>query len=212
MSTMPDQSLAAAAAPLPMLRLKRGEDRRLRSGHLWVFSNEIDNDATPLTGFATGDMVRVHSDRDRFLGYAYVNPHALICARIVSRSETGHPDASLWLHRIKTALALRERLSGEPYYRLIFGEGDGLPGLVLDRYGTVLVGQIATAGMEKLRPEIEQVVRELLAPEVLVWKNDGSARELEQLPRQVLTPIGKAPEELSLIENGIRFATPLLAG
>jgi len=74
MSTMPDQSPAAAAAPLPLLRLKRGEDRRLRSGHLWVFSNEIDNDATPLTGFATGAMVRLHSDRDQFLGYAYVNP------------------------------------------------------------------------------------------------------------------------------------------
>jgi 23S rRNA (cytosine1962-C5)-methyltransferase len=212
MSTMPDQNSAAAAAPLPVLRLKRGEDRRLRSGHLWVFSNEIDNDATPLTAIAPGALVQVHSDRDQFLGYAYVNPHALICARIVSRSETGRPDVSLWRHRLKSALALRERLNSEPYGRLIFGEGDGLPGLVLDRYGPVLVGQIATAGMEKLRPEIEQVVRELLAPEVLVWKNDGSARELEQLPKQVLTPIGKAPEELLLIENGIRFVTPLLAG
>src|SRR5579863_6490768 len=82
MSTMPDQNPAAAAAPLPMLRLKRGEDRRLRSGHLWVFSNEIDNDATPLTDIAPGALVQVHSDRDQFLGYAYVNPHALICARI----------------------------------------------------------------------------------------------------------------------------------
>jgi 23S rRNA (cytosine1962-C5)-methyltransferase len=210
MSTTPDQ--IPAAAPLPVLRLKRGEDRRLRSGHLWVFSNEIDNDATPLTAFAPGALVRLQSDRDQFMGYAYVNPHALICARILSRSEGSHPDASLWRHRFRTAMALRERLNGEPYGRLIFGESDGLPGLVLDRYGQVLVGQIATAGMEKLRPEIEQVVQEMLAPEVLVWKNDGSARELEQLPKQVLTPIGKAPEELLLVENGIRFAAPLLAG
>src|SRR3984885_10336259 len=69
-----------AAAELPVLRLKRGEDRRLRAGHLWVFSNEVDNDATPLTGFAVGSMVRVLSERDLFLGYAYVNPHALIFA------------------------------------------------------------------------------------------------------------------------------------
>src|SRR5471032_3659732 len=89
---------------LPILRLKRGEDRRLRAGHLWVFSNEVDNDATPLTGFAVGAMVRVLSDRDLFLGYAYVNPHALICARILSRSPVHVPDRSLLVHRLKVAL------------------------------------------------------------------------------------------------------------
>src|SRR5579863_9444200 len=77
---------AAAAGELPPLRLKRGEDRRLRAGHLWVFSNEVDTEATPLTALAVGAMVRVLSDREQFLGYAYVNPHALICARIMSRS------------------------------------------------------------------------------------------------------------------------------
>ena len=91
-------------------------------------------------------------DRDRFLGYAYVNPHALICARILGR-EPGAilPGRSLLVHRLQVALALRERLYAQPFYRLVYGESDGLPGLVLDRYGDVVVGQIATAGMEALQ-------------------------------------------------------------
>jgi len=77
MSVVAEQSgTPSGLAELPVLRLKRGEDRRLRAGHLWVFSNEVDNEATPLTAFAVGAMARVLSDRDLFLGYAYVNPHA----------------------------------------------------------------------------------------------------------------------------------------
>ncbi len=204
-----DSGTPSATAQLPVLRLKRGEDRRLRAGHLWVFSNEVDNDATPLTALGVGSMARVLSDRDQFLGYAYVNPHALICARIVSRSPVHPPDRSMLEHRLKVALALRERIYPAPYYRVVFGESDGLPGLVLDRYGDVAVGQIATAGMEALRTEIEAAVASVLDPRALVWKNDGGARELEQLPRQLLTPIGRAPEELAVLEAGLKFSVPL---
>jgi 23S rRNA (cytosine1962-C5)-methyltransferase len=200
---------ASAAAGLPALRLRRGEDRRLRAGHLWVFSNEVDNESTPLLGFQTGTLVRVLSERDQFIGYAYVNPHALICARILSRSPVHPPDRSLLVHRLRVALALRERLYSSPYYRWVFGESDGLPGLVLDRYGEILVGQIATAGMEALRPEVEAAVGAVHTPQALVWKNDGAARELEQLPRQLLTPIGRAPEELGVLEGSLTYSVPL---
>jgi 23S rRNA (cytosine1962-C5)-methyltransferase len=201
-----------AALALPILQLKRGEDRRLRAGHLWVFSNEVDTTATPLVGFAVGAHARVLSDRGQFLGYAYVNPHALICARIMTRSPVHLPDRSLLVHRLKVALALRERYYAAPYYRLVFGESDGLPGLVLDRYGEVLVGQIATAGMEAMRADIEAAVSKVLAPQVLVWKNDGGARDLEQLPRQIITAIGKAPDEITVIEGVLRFQAPLATG
>lgn len=200
------------AGSVAVLRLKPGEDRRLRAGHLWVFSNEVDTQATPLGGFAVGAVARVHSDRDQFLGYAYVNPHALICARILSRSPVHPPDRSLLVHRLKVALALRERLSTAPYYRVAFGEADGLPGLVLDRYGNVVVGQIATAGMEALRADVESAVADVLAPETLVWKNDGGARDLEQLPRQIITAIGRAPEQVEVLEAGNRYVAPLAAG
>jgi 23S rRNA (cytosine1962-C5)-methyltransferase len=200
-----------AVSEPPPLRLKRGEDRRLRAGHPWVFSNEIDNEVTPLLGLAPGAIARVLSDREQFLGYAYVNPHALICARIISRNPAHPPDRSLLQHRLRVALALRERLYAAPYYRWVYGESDGLPGLVLDRYGGIIVGQIATVGMEALRGEIEAAVTAVLAPEALVWKNDGAARELEQLPRQVLTPIGRAPEELRVLEGPLTFRVPLAA-
>jgi 23S rRNA (cytosine1962-C5)-methyltransferase len=207
-----DTGPAPQASGAALLRLKPGEDRRLRAGHLWVFSNEVDNQATPLAGFAVGAIARVHSDRDQFLGYAYVNPHALICARILSRSPVHPPDRSLLVHRLKVALALRERLYAAPYYRLVFGEADGLPGLVLDRYGDLVVGQIATAGMEALRAEVEAAVAAVLAPAALVWKNDGSARELEQLPREFITAIGRAPEEVEVLEAGSRYNAPLAGG
>jgi 23S rRNA (cytosine1962-C5)-methyltransferase len=213
MSATEDELSATLAAPdLPLLQLKRGEDRRLRAGHLWVFSNEVDVVATPLTAFAPGAHARVASDRGQFLGYAYVNPHALICARILSRSPVHPPDRSLLVHRLKVALALRERHYAVPYYRLVFGESDGLPGLVLDRFGEVLVGQIATAGMEALRGELEAAIQQVLAPQALVWKNDGGARELEQLPKQVITGIGKAPDEVPVIEGVLQFTAPLATG
>ena len=206
-----DAPPGAAEPALPRLRLKRGEDRRLRAGHLWVYSNEVDIAATPLTAFAPGAHARVQDWRDQFLGYAYVNPHALICARLLSRSPVQPPDRSLLVHRLKVALALRERHYAVPHYRWVFGEGDGLPGLVLDRYGEVIVGQIATAGMEALRGEIEAAVEKVLAPQALVWKNDGGARDLEQLPRQVITGLGKNPEELQVIEGVLQFRVPFSA-
>src|SRR4029077_623683 len=81
-------------AATPVLRLKRGEDRRLASGHLWVFSNEIDTGATPLTGFAPGAIAELRSHREAFIGYVCVNPHALICARILSRDAAQPVDAN----------------------------------------------------------------------------------------------------------------------
>lgn len=207
---------AAGSVPvpqeLPVLRLKRGEDRRLRAGHVWIFSNEIDTVATPLSRFGRGAHARVHSDRDQFLGYAYVNPNALICARIVGR-DPAHPlDRSLIVHRLNVALALRQRLSRAPYYRLVFGESDGLPGLVLDRYGDVIVGQIATAGMEALKSDVEEAVRKVLEPAGMLWKNDSAARALEQLPEATELAFGTVPDEIELVESGLAFRAPLYRG
>ena len=208
---------AQAAASTPgtepkVLRLRRGEERRLAAGHLWVFSNEVDTERTPLTAFAPGDLAGIESDRGRFLGSAYVNPHALICARIVSRDPQLPIDAALIAQRLERARALRRRLGGAPYHRLVFGESDGLPGLVLDRYGAVIVGQIATAGMEALRPSVERVVQSVVAPECLYWKNDSGARSLEQLPETSAAAFGNAPEELEVHEAGARFRVPLAGG
>ncbi|HEX7418111.1 MAG TPA: class I SAM-dependent rRNA methyltransferase [Steroidobacteraceae bacterium] len=197
---------------LPVLTLKRGEDRRLRAGHLWVFSNEVDTTATPLAQFARGALAIVQSDRKQFLGYAYVNPNALICARIVSRDPAQPLERALLVRRLRVALALRERLYRAPYYRLVYGESDGLPGLVLDRFGDVVVGQSATAGMDGLAQELAAVVQQVLAPRALVWKNDSGARDLEELPRTVSAAFGEMPAELSVHEGDCSFTAPLAGG
>src|ERR1700743_3299977 len=108
------------SSDVSILKLKRGEDRRIRSGHLWIFSNEIDNAATPLAGFASGALARGVSGKGQFLGPPFVNPHALICARIMGRDAAQPIDRALLEHRLQVALALRERLTGTPYYRLVF--------------------------------------------------------------------------------------------
>jgi len=197
---------------LPELRLKPKEGRRLSAGHLWVFSNEVDTERTPLTAFAPGALCRVIGDRDHFLGYAYVNPHALICARILGRDLHYPPGKSLLVHRLQLALALRERLYPTPFYRLAHGESDGLPGLVLDRYGDVIVGQVATAGMEELRAEVVAALEQVVAPRAVVWKNDSGARDLEGLPSYVETALGEAPGQVEVLENGVRFRVPVGTG
>jgi 23S rRNA (cytosine1962-C5)-methyltransferase len=197
---------------LPELRLKPREDRRIAAGHLWIFSNEVDTARTPLTAFASGALCRVMGDRDRFLGYAYVNPHALICARILSRDGRFPPGKSLLVHRLQVALALRERLYATPYYRLVYGESDGLPGLVLDRYGDVVVGQAGTAGVEAMRADIVEAVQKVIAPSAFVWKNDSGARELEGLPAYVEMAFGAPQEHVWLEENGVRFKVPIGGG
>lgn len=198
---------------IPVLKLKRGEDRRLRAGHLWIFSNEVDTAATPLTQFSPGDAVQVHSDRDQFLGHAYVNPRTLIAARIVGRDAAAPLDVSLIVHRLRVALALRERLYREPYYRLVFGESDGLPGLVLDRFGDLVIAQSGTAGVDRLREEIAAAVAKVVAGSTLVWKNDSGAREIEGLERGVeAVGGGPIPAEIAVREQGVDFVAPLADG
>ncbi|HYM43976.1 MAG TPA: class I SAM-dependent rRNA methyltransferase [Steroidobacteraceae bacterium] len=197
---------------LATLILKRGEERRLAAGHPWVFSNEVDTERSPLSAFAPGALAELRTHRDAFVGFAYVNPHALICARIMSR-DAAHPiDRTLITARLESALTLRRHLSAAPYYRWVFGESDGLPGLVLDRYGEVVVGQIATAGMEALKDEVAAAVRQVVGPAALYWKNDSAARDLEQLPQESGVAFGEAPQDLTVEEAGLSFRAPLAHG
>jgi len=198
------------AAELPALRLKRNEDRRLHAGHLWIFSNEVDTQQTPLAKFKAGELVRVLAHNDRALGLAYVNPQSLISARMLETWKL--PDTAWLAARIRAALSLRERLYAKPYYRLVYGESDGLPGLVIDRYGSACVVQIGTAGMEKLKSQIQQALEQVLGCEALLFKNDSSAREMEGLPSYVEAATGKLDELGQVVEDGLEFQVPLAEG
>lgn len=201
-----------APISLAPLRLNKNEDRRLRAGHVWVFSNEVDTKATPLAGFEPGQAVLIEDAGGRALGTGYVNPHALICARLVSRHSQYVLDQSLITHRLNVALSLRARLFEQPYYRLAFGEADGLPGLVVDRYDDVLVAQLTTAGMERVKDEVIGALTKVVRPRAIWLRNDAAVRELEGLPRYSEAGLGEVPETITLEEHGVRFEAPLQAG
>lgn len=187
------------------LYLKPNEDRRLRAGHNWVFSNEVDIVKSTLSDFTPGAPVTLLSHNGQFLGHGYVNPHSLICARVVTRQRDQPIDGSLLVHRLRVALGLREHRFREPYYRLVYGDSDGLPGLVVDRYGDVVVAQITTAGMECLKDLIVAALQKVIKPTAIVFRNDTSAREMEQLPSYVETVFGSCPHTLAVSENGATY-------
>lgn len=194
------------------LRLKKNADRRLKAGHLWLYSNEIDTQETPLKGVEPGAQAVIEAANGKPMGIAYVNPNSLICARVVSRDVNVRLDRSLLVHRFNQALALRERLFDKPFYRLVFGEGDLLPGLVVDRFGDVLVVQLNTLGMERLGDEVVAALDKVLKPRAIVFKNDSSGRRQEQLASHVEVVHGELPEQVLLEENGVRFAAPVVEG
>ncbi|MCC5856640.1 MAG: class I SAM-dependent rRNA methyltransferase [Ectothiorhodospiraceae bacterium] len=190
---------------LPSLKLKKGEDRRLRGGHLWVFSNEVDNTETPLKAFEPGQPALLRDHADRPIGTVYVNPHSLICARLVSRDPNRTLDTALLTERLGQALALRVRLFPEPCYRLVHGDGDGLSGLIIDRYGDSCVVQANTAGMERALSHVITALRATVAPRHILLRGDSPMRELEGLDRYQRWVDEPGPEVLELRENGARF-------
>jgi len=194
------------------LRLKKNADRRLKSGHLWLYSNEIDIAETPLKGLEVGEQVIVEAANGKPMGLAYVNPNSLICARIVSRDPSMRLDRSLLVHRLNQALALRQSLFDKPFYRLVHGEADLLPGLVIDRYAEVLVVQLNTAGMEAVKDELLDALDKVLSPACVVLRNDTSGRRQEGLSEVVEVVKGELPEQVLLEENGVQFAAPVLDG
>jgi 23S rRNA (cytosine1962-C5)-methyltransferase len=195
----------------PALYLKRNEDARLRAGHMWVFSNEVDVQRSPLTAFEPGEICVVVDAHDKPLGIGYVNPASLIAARN-GQPRSSAADRSLLVHKLKVALSLRERLYGEPYYRLVFGESDGLPGLTLDRYGDVVVAQATTAGMERLKEDISAAVVKVVKPTAIVWKNDGGFRALEQLPEYADIGYGELTAPVVAREGGLEFEIDPIGG
>ncbi|NVK44320.1 MAG: class I SAM-dependent rRNA methyltransferase [Oceanospirillaceae bacterium] len=197
---------------LNRLILKTGAEKRLRGGHLWIYSNEVDTDRTPLKGFAAGEQVLVESDRGKTLGVAYVNPNTLICGRLVSRDADYPLNRSLLVHRIKVALSLREMCFGDPCYRLVYGESDGLPGLVIDRFNDVFVVQVSTAGMEAVIDEIVEALNKVFHTKAILLRNDGKMREMEGLETYVELAQGDIPELSPLTENGVELLAPLQRG
>ncbi len=197
---------------LPPLFLRKNEDRRLRAGHAWVYSNEVDTARSPMTEFEPGQLVDVVSHIGKWIGRGYVNPHPLISARILTRLKRDQIDDEFIHRRIEQALDMRNALFAAPFYRLAFAESDALSGLIIDRYGDVVVIQCNTAGMDRLKPLVVQALQKLLKPAAIVERSDSHARGLENLEASSGVIDGTLPDSVEIVENDTRFHVDVVNG
>ena len=190
------------------LSLKKKEERRIMRGHPWVFSNELQ--AMP-AGLAPGEVVDVLDYAGRFLGRGYVNPHTLIAVRILTRTQE-EINAGFFRDRIARAHALRTLLGFGDSFRALFSEGDGLPGLIVDKYAGTLVVQASTAGIERQLDAIIAALIDEYAPDTIVLRNDMSSRTLEGLMPETRVVRGAITGLVTFEESGLRYAVDVLEG
>ncbi|NNG46868.1 MAG: class I SAM-dependent rRNA methyltransferase, partial [Deltaproteobacteria bacterium] len=197
-------------APLPAVRVSRRGEERLRQGHLWVFGDDL-REVPP--GLPQGQWVTVSSRSGEFLGTATCNLSSRIALRLVSRGAVS-PSKAFLGERVGQALRRREEagLGRLEALRLVYSEGDRLPGLVVDRFGALLSVQILTAGMELLRREVVSVLAEMFSPRPLYERSEGGARRLEGLAERkgVLGGDGLPRETVAL--DGCRFLVDVETG
>ncbi len=199
------------AGAYPTVTLLAGRHKRIKSGHPWAYSNEVAMTAQA-RALEPGALVRLAAESGESMGVAGFNPHSLIAARILDRDADTVIDAKFLAGRLAAALALRERLYDAPYYRLVHAEADGLPGLVVDRFGDSLAVQLNTAVMDRLRDAVLDALDAALAPGVVVLRNDSAVRRLEGLDTAVETARGACGGPVELREGAIRFLADLTGG
>ena len=193
----------------PVLRLKKNQDRRIRAGHPWIFSNEIDAVEGEPEGGAVVDVV---DSRGAYLGRGYVNRHSLIAVRLLTRSRDPI-DAGFFKKRIARALAWREEmLPGARTLRIVSSEGDFLPGLVVDRFEDVLAVQVTTLGMEARKDWIQAALLDVLEPRAMVLRNDSPMRKLEGLPLETGVWHGTYEPPVAIEVDGLRYEVDPLEG
>ena len=194
---------------LPTVKLMPREDRRLRGGHCWVYSTEIE-DASEATDLIAGASVRVVDSEGRTLGSALWNPASKLRARIFDRGESQFE--SQLPQRLAQALALRERIFAKPHYRLVYGESDGLPSLTVDRYGDLLVAQLASYAIEAHAELLRDALLALPGVSSVVFRHDASVRGKEGLAAASPELFGAPLDSPHAQEGGLRFAIDPLGG
>jgi 23S rRNA (cytosine1962-C5)-methyltransferase len=184
--------------------------RRARAGSPWIFSNEIRMDEAA-KAIAPGSVVNVRGEDGRAFGTGYFNPKSLIALRLFSEECEVVIDAEFFAARLTRALALRDAVYDKPFYRLFHAEGDGVPGLVIDRFGDTLTVQIGTAGMEKQITAITMALDAVLKPKTVILRADAPNRALEGLDSYVKTLKGEG-HRIAVEENGVRYVADLTEG
>jgi 23S rRNA (cytosine1962-C5)-methyltransferase len=185
----------------PVTVLPKGVGR-LRDGHPWIYRSDLEiPDGTP------AGLVQLHDQRAKPLGTALFSPHSEIRVRWLA-PPAAIVDAAWWRAAITAAHRRRSGIA-DSGYRVVHAEGDGLPSLVVDRYGDIAVAQFLSAGLEAVRDDVIAAIREVLDPRGLLLRNDAAVREREQLPRTTELAFGAVPEAVAYTEGGLRLlATP----
>lgn len=194
------------------LILKKGREKPILQQHPWLFSGAIQRiEGNP----KAGEIVAVHGSNGRFLALAYYNPHSQIRGRVLSWQETAI-DTNFWRIQLQRAIQYRKKLQLEPNttaYRLVNAESDGLPGLVVDKYGDYLVIQCLTLGIDQRKQLITELLVELLQPKGIIERSDMAVRKKEGLTAVSGLLYGQEPpEQYTILENGHQFSIQLLAG
>lgn len=190
------------------VRVNRKAVDRVRSGHPWIFSSDV----TDRGSAQPGDAVVVNDPRGQTLGTAHYSSTSQICLRMLSRAiET--IDRQFLKHRLEAALAYRQRVvDNSEAYRLVYGEADLLPGLVVDRYADFLVLQTLDQGMDRFKSGITELLQELLNPQGIVERNDASVRLKESLPRLSGVLAGSVPPRITFRMHGLTLEADLVGG
>jgi 23S rRNA (cytosine1962-C5)-methyltransferase len=196
---------------LPTIQMLPDRHRPLRAGHPWAYSNELALSAAA-KALEPGSLVRLQAANGEPLGLASFNARTLIAGRLLTRQSDAAIDVDFFAARLRAALDLRARLFQRPFYRLVHAEADRLPGLVVDRYGDVLVAQLNTAGMQRLEAPLVAALHTVLAPRAILLRNDSPARALEGLESEVRLAHGELEEPVLIEENGTRFPVDLMGG
>ncbi|HEY4636021.1 MAG TPA: class I SAM-dependent rRNA methyltransferase [Rhodospirillales bacterium] len=195
----------------PVVRLKAGRQKRAKGGHPWVYSNEIEMDAAAKQ-IPPGAVVRLETASGAPVGAATFNPRTLIAARLIDRDPKAAIDAGFIAGKLEAALKLREKLYPGGCYRLVHAEADGLPGLIVDRYGERAAVQANTAGMDRLLPDVLKALDAVIGPQAVVLRNDSGVRRLEGLAEEIRVAKGTLDGPTKLTENGAQYVADLTAG
>ena len=194
------------------LFLRKGADHRLRGGHLWVYSNEVDTQRSPLSSFAAGDLVTVRNVNNTSLGSGYMEPNSLICARVYAAGEQQLMDEQWFRARLESALAIRQTVFDQPFYRLVYGDSDGLPGLIVDRFDDILVMQLNNLGLERYQEPLCEALIATLQPRGILLRADSRIRREQGLPTDSAVVYGEVAQQVPLFENGAQFLAPVFDG
>jgi len=188
----------------PKVAMRQGTDKRVAAGHPWAYSNEIEmNEAAK--ALPAGELVTLLRGDGRSLGAALFNPHSLIAARVLSRDPSIEINPRFFERRLQRALKLRERLVDVPYYRLVHAEADGLPGVVIDRFGDAVVVEVNSAGMDRLVEPLLAAIETVLKPATILIRGEGNARQMEGLSPMSRFAKGMLEGPIELTENSVRF-------